>query len=43
MGIVSTNGDYISALREKMQEDNVDLFLENDPSIASTTVWRYTC
>nr|XP_022296609.1 uncharacterized protein LOC111106288 [Crassostrea virginica] len=43
MGIVSTNGDYISALREKVQEDNVDSFVKSDPSIANTTVWRYTC
>ncbi|XP_078341106.1 uncharacterized protein LOC144627580 [Crassostrea virginica] len=43
MGIVSTNGDYISALRVRVQEDNVDSFLRSDPSIASKTVWRYTC
>lgn len=43
MGIVSTNGTYISALRQMIEENSVQYFLETRSTIDRTTVWRYTC
>lgn len=43
MGIVSTNGTYISALRQMIEENSVQDFLETQSTIDRTTVWRYTC
>nr|XP_022295738.1 uncharacterized protein LOC111105680 [Crassostrea virginica] len=43
MGIVSTSGNYISAQRNQVKEDNVDSFLRRDASIVRTTVWRNVC
>lgn len=43
MGIVSTNGNYISALRQMIEENSVQDFLETQSTIDRTTVWRYTC
>lgn len=43
VGIMSTNGNFISALRYKVDSLDVDGFRSGDSFIVSTTVWRYTC
>ena len=43
MGIVSRDGDYISAQRSEVKEDDVNSFMRGDASIVRTTIWRYTC
>nr|XP_022301601.1 uncharacterized protein LOC111109676 [Crassostrea virginica] len=43
VGIVSTNGFYISALKRKVEEDNIEAFRRRHASIVKTIVWRYKC
>ena len=43
VGIMSTNGNFISSLEYKVKSLDVDGFWSGDSSIVSTTVWRYTC